>query len=101
MLQYATPGGFFVEAGPQPGWLLKASKDGDTDTDNKASFDKFNLSIGAGLGYLSRIGLGVNARYNFGLTNTLEDDNGSSNNGPEVKNQVVQIGLVYHFGASK
>ncbi|HVG16964.1 MAG TPA: porin family protein [Chitinophagaceae bacterium] len=103
MLQYVMPSGFMIEAGPQPGWLLNASQDGpgDTDTDNHRSFDKFNLSIGAGLGYLSRIGLGINARYNFGLTNTLEDDNNSSNNGPEVKNQVFQVGLVYQFGAGK
>ncbi|MDB5205867.1 MAG: hypothetical protein JWR72_942 [Flavisolibacter sp.] len=103
MLQYMTKSGVMIEAGPQPGWLLNASQDGpgDTDTDNHTYFDKFNLSIGAGLGYLSRIGLGINARYNFGLTNTLEDDNGTSNNGPEVKNQVFQIGLVYQFGAGK
>jgi len=105
MLQYATPGGFMIEAGPQPGFLIAASQDGpgDTDVDNKDGFDKFDLSIGAGLGYLSRMGLGINARYNFGLTNAREDGggNGTTNNGPEIKNQVVQIGLVYHFGASR
>lgn len=101
MVQYVTKGGFMVEAGPQPGFLVSAIQDGpgSSTVDKKNSFDKFDLSLGAGLGYLSRIGLGVNARYNFGLTSALED--GGTNNGPEVKNQVVQLGLVYHFGAFK
>ncbi len=105
MLQYMTQGGFMVEAGPQPGFLVSGRQDGPgtTNIDNKAKFDNFDLSIGAGLGYVSRIGLGINARYNFGLTNAIEDGGGnnSANNGPEIKNQVVQIGLVYHFGAFK
>lgn len=105
MLQWKSAGGFFVETGPQAGFLVRAKQDGpgDTELDNKDNFDKFDFSWGAGLGYMSRVGLGIGARYNLGLTNTLEDGGGnnSANNGAELKNKVVQIGLFWQFGAGK
>jgi hypothetical protein len=105
MLQWKSKGGFLVETGPQAGFLVRAQQDGpgDATTDNKDNFDKFDFSWGAGLGYLSRVGLGITARYNLGLSNTIEDGGGnnSANDGPELKNKVIQIGLIYHFGANK
>jgi hypothetical protein len=105
MLQWKAPGGFFVETGPQAGYLIRGKLETGTtgNTDNKDQFDHFDFSWGAGLGYLSRIGLGINARYNLGLSNVLEDNGGnnSSNDGPELKNKVVQIGLFWQFGAGK
>lgn len=100
----AGAGGFFLETGPQPGFLIAATRDNttaNTEADIKAQRDKFDLSWGAGLGYLTRVGLGFNARYNYGLTNTIEDSNNSTNSGPELKNRTIQLGLVYHFGANK
>jgi len=105
MIQLRTMGGFFVELGPQPSILIRANSQvaGGAQTDNKDSYDSFDLALGGGIGYTSRVGLGVNARYNLGLTNTLEDGGGnnSPNNGAELKNNVVHIGLFYMFGASK
>jgi hypothetical protein len=105
MLQWKSAGGFMIETGPQAGFLIRAKKDGPgtSSSDNKDAYDKFDFSWGAGLGYLSRIGLGINARYNLGLSNTIEDGGGnnSSNEGPEAKNKVVQIGLFWVFGAGK
>lgn len=105
MLQWKSTGGVFVETGPQAGLLIKAKQDGpgSTQVDNKSSFDNFDLSWGAGLGYVSKIGLGIGARYNYGLTNTIEDGGGnnSANNGPELKNSVIQLGLIWRFGANK
>jgi len=102
MFQWKTAGGVYVETGPQPGYLIKAKQDGpgSTEADNKSSFDNFDLSWGAGIGYTSRIGLGIGARYNYGLTNTIEDGGGnnSSNSGPELKNSVIQVGLSWKFG---
>jgi Outer membrane protein beta-barrel domain len=102
MLQWKTAAGVFVETGPQPGYLIKGKQDGpgSTEADNKSSFDNFDLSWGAGIGYVSKIGLGIGARYNYGLTNTIEDGGGnnSANNGPELKNSVIQIGLSWRFG---
>jgi hypothetical protein len=96
MVQWKSTGGFFVETGPQAGFLLGASVN---DVDADEGYDKFDLSWGTGLGYLSRMGLGANARYNLGLTNTLDDDGSSSSS--KAKNSVIQLGLVYQFGAHK
>lgn len=102
MLQWKSMGGFLVETGPVPGFLVRGKQDGpdDNEADNKGNFDNFDFAWGAGLGYQSRMGLGIGARYNFGLTNTIEDGGGnnSANNGPELKNSVVQIGLTWTFG---
>lgn len=101
MFQYQTTNGFFVEAGPQASYLVDARQDGpgSTVTENEQGFDRFDVAGAAGLGYLSRVGFGVNARYNFGLANIF--DEGQSKDGFEMKNRVIQIGLVYHFGANK
>lgn len=96
MLQWKSAGGFFLETGPQAGFLVSASED-DVDADDE--FDKFDLTWGAGLGYLSRIGLGINGRYNLGLTNAANDENTAVTG--KMKNNVIQIGLVYHFGAHR
>jgi hypothetical protein len=103
MVQWKSTGGFFVETGPQPGLLIRAKSDATgSNVDNKDQFDKFDLEWGLGLGYLSRIGLGIGARYNYGLTNTLkESSSNSSDNGPDLKHNVIQIGLSWQFGAGK
>lgn len=100
MFQIKSTGGFFVELGPQPGFLVRAQQQmGDTKTKNMGDYDKFDLALNGGIGYTSRVGLGINARYSLGLTNTLEE--GDADGGPEAKNSVVQIGLFYLFGAHK
>lgn len=101
LLQLQSKSGFFVEAGPQVGYLLMARQDGpgSTNIDLKDKFDKLDVGATAGLGYLTRIGLGLKADYYFGLANIL--DEGSAKDGPELKNRAIQIGLVYHFGAAK
>ncbi|RYZ27861.1 MAG: PorT family protein [Chitinophagaceae bacterium] len=98
MFQWKSAGGFLVETGPQAGILLRANFNDEEVEDE--TFKTLDISWGAGLGYVSRIGLGVNARFNYGLTNILEGDNDTDNT-PQLKNQVIQLGLVYHFGAHK
>lgn len=102
MLQAKTKGGFFVETGPQAAYLIHAQQEGpgnNAETENKDSFDNFDVSWGLGLGYMTRIGLGIGARYNHGLTNILEE--GNNDDGPELKNTVINIGLTWMFGAHK
>lgn len=105
MLQWKSAGGFYLETGPAPGYLIRGKQDGpgDTENTNKNNFDNFDLSWGAGLGFASKMGLGIGARYNYGLTNTIEDGGGdnSANDGPELKNSVIQIGLSWRFGGNK
>jgi hypothetical protein len=101
MLQVQTAGGFFVEAGPQIGFLLTA-KDEDSDDDNiKDLFKKTDFGAGLGLGYLSRVGLGLNARYAMGFSNVFAGGPGNDTDEAKYKNRVLSFGLVYHFGANK
>jgi hypothetical protein len=105
VLQYQNPSGIFLELGAQPGFLISAKqKDisagaSGAEADNKKSFDGFDIGGIGGIGYLTRIGLGFNVRYNFGLANIIEE--GQQKNGVELKNRVIAIGLVYQFGAHK
>jgi hypothetical protein len=104
IFQLQTNSGFFVEAGPQIAFLIKAEEDLESgnDADVKDTFRKTDFGLSAGLGYLSRIGLGLNARYVHGLSNVYnQDDAPASVRDAEVSNRGVQIGLVYHFGAHK
>ena len=105
MFQVRSTKGFFIELGPQPSYLVSAKQEGPGTghTDNKDAFDKFDIAMNGGIGWTSRVGLGINARYSYGLSNVLEDGGGnnSTNDGPELKNRVVSVGLHYMFGAGK
>lgn len=97
MLQLKATSGLFFEVGPQVGFLLKAeNEDGD---DLKEDMKKTDFGAGAGIGYLSRVGLGLNARYTMGFSNIMEDN--SAGDEGKYKNRVLSIGLVYHLGAHK
>ncbi len=102
MLQWKSAGGFYVETGPQASFLIVAQQEGpgnNNETDNKDQMEKFDFSWGAGLGYMSRMGLGIGARYNHGFTNVLEET--STTGDARLRNSVVQIGLTWLFGANK
>jgi len=104
MFQLQTQKGFFVETGPQFSYLIDAKSKGATplstedETDYDYYFDNFDIAWGVGVGYLSRIGLGVNARYNYGIRNIVNENDVDLG---EMRNRVLQFGLVYHFGAYK
>jgi hypothetical protein len=104
MLQLQTPGGFVVETGPQFSYLLDARQKGETPisttdkTDIKDYRDKFEMAWGLGVGYLTRIGVGIGARYNYGIRNIVEENDVSIG---ELRNRVLQFSLSYQFGASK
>jgi hypothetical protein len=104
MFQLQTNGGFFVEAGPQIAFLVRAKEDQQSgnDPDVKDKLRTTDFGAAAGIGYLSRIGLGVNARYVHGFSNVYNNDNApASVKNAEISNRGVQIGLVYHLGAHK
>ena len=107
MLQLQTNGGFFVETGPQFSILMRAQEEyTDGTTVNVEDMDwvkKTDFGWGVGLGYLSRIGLGIDGRYNFGLSNVWnnEDRVGQPSPFDKMKNAAAQISLVWHFGAHK
>lgn len=105
MLQYATPGGFMVELGPQFSYLSSANGDkanAEVDLKKGDYIKSIDFAAGGGVGYLSRIGLGINARYMHGFTNVFNnDDRPATTSGMTFRNRNFQIGLSYHFGAGK
>jgi hypothetical protein len=91
LAQYMFAEGFRIQTGPQLGILTTSEwKSGstETDVDNLSNAD-FSWSFGAG--YLSRSGLGIDARYNLGLTDV------SKSNTTDIQNRVWQLGLFYQF----
>lgn len=93
MAKFKTAGGFYIEAGPQ--FSFKISEDfGNQTIDDFAK--NIDISIGAGLGFQSRSGLGIGARYMAGLTKVGEFS--VNNIQPDYKNSVIQAGIFWAFG---
>lgn len=98
LVQYMFDNGFRIEAGPQIGFLVNAkSKFGDSDSkDVKSSFKSTNFSIPVGVGYLTRSGLGFDARYNFGVSDINDVTDGN-----KVTSNNFQFGIFYQFSDTK
>jgi hypothetical protein len=92
LAQYMFGNGFRLQTGPQLGILAGSEvKTGNTETDLDDVFKTTDVSWAFGASYLTRSGLGVDGRYNLGLTNVNKNEN------PELKNRVWQLGLFYQF----
>jgi len=94
LVQLRTSGGLYLETGPQAGLLLTAKTDDESVKDLYKSLD---WSWVFGLGFRSKIGLGLDARYNLGLTK-VGDKLTTSDFQPDGKNSVIQIGLFFAIG---
>jgi len=105
MFQWQTASGFFVELGPQLSFLLSAKTEDKDNSSNevdlKDQLEKFEIAGSGGIGFMSRLGLGINARYNYGFKNILKEGNANYPDAAELKNRVIQIGLFYQFGAGE
>ncbi|WP_167016495.1 porin family protein [Chitinophaga sp. Cy-1792] len=96
MVQYSIVPSFFVEAGPQIGFLLSAKiKNGSTKSDIKDRMTTADFGLGLGCGFKITDNFGVNARYVFGLSNVYNNNSILVN--AESKNSVAQFGLFYQF----
>lgn len=83
---------FFLEAGPQVGFLASAkAKAGKVTVDIKDQMTTADFGLGFGLGYQFPIGVGISARYMFGLTDVYKNATESH------KNSVASVGLTYTF----
>jgi hypothetical protein len=92
LAQYMFGDGFRLETGPQLGFLLSAkNKFADVTVNVKDSYKTTDVSWAFGVGYLSDMGLGVDLRYNLGLSN-INDASGA-----DVYNRVFALGLFYQF----
>ncbi len=97
LFKYKDASGFFAEIGPQLGILTSAkAKSGSESQDLKDELKSTDFSGVVGIGYLSRLNLGIDARYNLGLSNIVKE----SSDG-KLKNGVIQVGVFYMFGKSR
>lgn len=117
MLQFRATPAFYVEAGPEFGFLVSAkTKDASTTTVNgstttttsesgdvKDYFSGFNMGVGLGLGYDITPNFGISARYVAGFTDINKKDsntNGNTslqNDGNKNRNNTFQGGVYYKF----
>jgi len=89
--QYMFGNGLRVQTGPQLGFITTArSKGGAEETINKSWMKDADFSWSFGGSYLSPVGLGIDVRYNLGLTDI-------SKTTADIKNRVWQAGLFYQF----
>lgn len=93
LIQYMYDNGFRIQAGPQIGFLTSAKAKGEgASVDIKDSFKTLDVALSVGASYVHPAsGLGVDARYNYGLSN-VNDSSGS-----ESFNRGFQIGVFYLF----
>lgn len=92
LLQYMIADGFRLQTGPQLGLLLSAKdKAGNVSIENKSAYRTADFGWTVGAGYLTSSGLGVDARYNFGITDITLSNN------EKLQNRVFQVGLFYQF----
>lgn len=95
LVQYMFDNGFRLETGPQLGILASAKTEvGNMETDVKTGYKKAELAWAFGIGFLSKGGFGVDARYNLGLTDISKNEAG-------IKNNVFQLGVFYQFRKMK
>ena len=94
--------GFNLQAGPQIGFLTGAEyqMDGADDIDVSDNMKGTDFGLLFGAGYKVAQGVTIDARYNMGLSNTLDEDanvDEGVGTDQEWKNGVFQIGIGYQF----
>lgn len=91
VLKYYLVQGFNVQAGPQFGFVVKDDVYTETLGGNsiEANTENTDVSGVVGAGYDFPLGIRVDARYNFGLTDVVE--------GASSKNSVFSLALGYSF----
>lgn len=120
MFQFHATPAFYLEAGPEFGFLVSAKDKGDLtretttggstststtsgSTDIKDGISSFNMGAGLGLGFNFTPNFGINARYVAGFTDINKknnDENGNTsleNNDNKNRNNTFQVGLSYKF----
>ena len=110
MAKFYVTKGLSLNAGLQPGFLVKAKMKGDVtlggekhsyDVDMKDAYNKFDFSIPISIAYELPMGLTFEARYIMGATNVGKDvfDSGTSSFDKYYKNKndVFQITVGYKF----
>jgi hypothetical protein len=92
MFQFYPTKPFYLEFGPQIGFLISANdKDGDDKIEVDNQYKKADVGLSLGAGYQITQLLGFYGRYNAGLTDITK------HNSVEFQNRVAQLGLYIKF----
>jgi hypothetical protein len=90
--------GFFLEAGPQIGFLLSATSEASSSSTAIDNYKSVDFGYLAGLGYQLKHGLGAGLRYNGGFMNFSESyPIGAANVQPRARNSAFQLYVTYSF----
>jgi hypothetical protein len=92
--------GFRLETGPQIGFLVNAkakANTGEEYNNMKDYLKSTDFSWAVGASYLSALGAGIFARYNFGISNINKNIRVTGIQNNEMNNRVWQFGLLYQF----
>jgi len=92
LFKYRTNSGFYIEAGAQAGIKIKEDVTG-LNTDNFAK--RVDLGAAGGIGYQSKMGLGLGLRYIYGISKVA--DVNVSNITNDFKNNAAQASVFYVF----
>jgi hypothetical protein len=94
LIQYMWDNGFRLQAGPQVGLLMSAkTKVNSTTVDVKNGYKTADFGVSFGGGYIHpATGIGIDARYNLGLSNIIKSDTFKRTN------RGIQVSLFYIFG---
>lgn len=94
LFQYMAGTGLRLQTGPQVGFLTSVEDKLNGNVTNHYTASNFKNTEFAwtfGIGYQGNSGLGVDGRYNLGLSNINDAGSGT------LKNNVAQVGLFYQF----
>lgn len=92
LLKYRTDAGIYIEAGSQLGMKLKEDVAG-INTNNFTQ--KIDMAAAGGIGYQSKMGLGIGARYIYGLSKVGNFNISNIHN--DFKNNSIQASIFYMF----
>lgn len=96
LLQYSFTKGLRLQGGPQLSFLLRSATKTRNLVVNNNLYSSPSLSIPLGVSFVSHSGMGIDARYVFGLSNI-----NNNINGPVIENNVLQVGVFYQIPSSK
>ena len=87
LFQYMTGGGLRLQTGPQLGFAVSSKiKSGDIEQNISDDVKTVDVSWSLGASYLFPEAIGIDARYNIGLTNVNDAET------PKVRNRDFQVG---------
>lgn len=92
LIKYRTNSGFYLEAGTQVSMKSKEEVSGLSAND---FVKKLDVAAAGGIGFQSKIGLGIGARYLYGISKVGDLNLSNINN--DFKNNNVQASIFYVF----